>query len=231
MDRKWRPITQQIVERLHRMIAEGELVAGNRLPPQRELAERFNVSRASLREAVLQLESIGLIRIEPSRGAFVSALNERRHSAVEHWRFSDRYSEAEVYQLRYALEGFTVRLSARQATVEDVKRLRTINAAMLEALTAGDLPAATERDFDLHIAVIDLAGNRAVREIIQLYKPVILESQRLPLSDRDRLLEPVQEHEAVIRALERHDGEVAAVAMRHHIARAAERLKVPFAAS
>jgi GntR family transcriptional repressor for pyruvate dehydrogenase complex len=231
MDQKWRPITQQVVQRLQRMIAERELEPGSRLPPQRELAERFNVSRASLREAVLTLESMGLIRIEPSRGAFVSDPAERRPSAVEHWQFSDRYSEAEVYQLRYALEGFTVRLSARQATPDDIARLRAINAAMLEALTDGDLPAATERDFDLHIAIIDLAGNRAVREIIQLYKPVILESQRLPLSDRNRLLEPVQEHEAVIRALERRDGEVATNAMRHHIARAAERLKVPFVAS
>lgn len=231
MDRKWRPITQQVVERLQRMITEGELEPGSRLPPQRELAERFDVSRASLREAVLQLEGLGLIRIEPSRGAFVSPTADRRPSTVEHWRFSDRYSEAEVYQLRYALEGFTVRLAARQATAEDVARLRAINASMLDALTSGDLPAATERDFDLHIAIIELAGNRAVREIIQLYKQVILESQRLPLADRDRLLEPVQEHEAVIRALERRDGDVAAVAMRHHIARAAERLKVPFAAS
>ncbi|HEY0834094.1 MAG TPA: FadR/GntR family transcriptional regulator [Azospirillum sp.] len=231
MDQTWRPITRQVVARLQRMIAEHELAPGSRLPPQRELAERFNVSRASLREAVLHLESMGLIRIEPSRGAFVRDPAGRAPPAVDHWRFSDRYSEAEVYQLRYALEGFTVRLSARQVTAEDVARLRAINAAMLEALTGGDLPAATERDFDLHIAVIEIAGNRAVREIIQLYKPVILESQRLPLSDRSRLLEPVQEHEAVIRALERHDGDVAAVAMRHHIARAAERLKVPFAAS
>ncbi|HYH21693.1 MAG TPA: FadR/GntR family transcriptional regulator [Azospirillum sp.] len=231
MDRKWRPITQQVVERLQRMIADGELEPGSRLPPQRELAERFDVSRTSLREAVLQLESMGLIRIEPSRGAFVNGTAGQRPSAVEHWRFSDRYSEAEVYQLRYALEGFTVRLSARQATAKDVAHLRSLNAAMLDALISGDLPAATERDFDLHIAIIDIAGNRAMREIIQLYRPVILESQRLPLSDRDRLLEPVQEHEAVIRALERHDGDVAAVAMRHHIARAAERLKVPFAAS
>jgi len=231
MDHKWRPITQQVVHRLQRMIAEGELEPGSRLPPQRELAERFNVSRASLREAVLQLESLGLIRVEPSRGAFVRDPDGRRFPDVEHWRFSDRYSEAEVYQLRYALEGFTVRLSARQATADDVARLRAVNAAMLEALTAGDLPTATERDFELHIAIIDLAGNRPVREIIQLYKPVILESQRLPLSDRDRMLEPVQEHEAIIRALERRDGDVAAVAMRHHVARAAERLKVPFAAS
>lgn len=231
MDQKWRPVTQQVVQHLQRMIAERELVPGSRLPPQRELAERFNVSRASLREAVLQLESMGVIRVEPSRGAFVSDALERRLSVVDHWRFSDHYSEAEVYQLRYALEGFTVRLSARRATVEDVAQLRAINAAMLEALRAEDLPTATERDFDLHIAIIELAGNRAVREIIQLYKPVILESQRLPLSDRERLLEPVQEHEAVIRALERHDGDVATVAMRHHIARAAERLKVPFAAS
>ncbi|WP_448191499.1 FadR/GntR family transcriptional regulator [Azospirillum sp. sgz301742] len=231
MDQKWRPITQQVVQRLQRMITDGDLAPGSRLPPQRELAERFRVSRTSLREAVLQLESQGLIRVEPSRGAFVRDPAEQRLSAVEHWRFSDRYSEAEVYQLRYALEGFTVRLSARHATADDVARMRAINGAMLDALTAGDLPAATEHDFDLHIAIIDLAGNRAVREIIQLYRPVILETQRLPLSDRNRLMEPVQEHEAVIRALERHDGDVAAVAMRHHIARAAERLKVPFAAS
>ena len=231
MDQKWRPITQQVVQRLQRMIADGELAPGSRLPPQRELADRFCVSRASLREAILQLESQGIIRVEPSRGAFVRSPAEQRLPAVEHWRFSDRYSEAEVYQLRYALEGFTVRLWARHATADDVARMRAINAAMLDALATGNLPAATEHDFDLHIAIIDLAGNRAVREIIQLYKPVILETQRLPLSDRDRLMEPVQEHEAVIRALERHDGDVAAVAMRHHIARAAERLKVPFAAS
>jgi DNA-binding FadR family transcriptional regulator len=62
-----RPVTTQLVQQIRRLMAETGLKPGDRVPPQRELAQRLGASRPTVREAVLQLEGMGLIRIEPAR--------------------------------------------------------------------------------------------------------------------------------------------------------------------
>ena len=64
-------IYQEIVRQVKTMIAEGRLKSGDRLPPERELAEKFVVSRTSVREALRALESLGLLEIRPGEGTFV----------------------------------------------------------------------------------------------------------------------------------------------------------------
>lgn len=230
MNQEWRPASQRVAGRIQRMITDGALAPGGRLPPQRELARMLDVSRATLREAITHLEAQGHIRVEPSRGAFVVATRPLP-PLKQRWSFADKFSLSDIYQMRYALEGFAVRLAARRATTQDIDKLTAINNAMLKAVQANDVDAITLCDFDLHMTVIDMAGNSAIREVILLYKQVILESQRLPLYAGEYRLDPVEEHAAVIRALARGDAEIAAVVLRNHIARAAERLGIELIAS
>ncbi len=230
MNQEWRPASQRVAGRIQRMISDGALEPGGRLPPQRELARMLDVSRATLREAITQLEAQGYIRVEPSRGAF-AVVTSARPVIKQLWRFEDKFSLSDVYQMRYALEGFTVRLAAKNATDLDISKLSSINHSMLKAVKANDVGAITQCDFEFHMTIIDLAGNQAIREVVSLYKQVIIESQRLPLYAGEYRLEPVEEHTAVIRALARRDAEIAAVALRNHIARAAERLNIELIAS
>lgn len=231
VDRQRRPVTANLVQQIQRLMSESGLKPGDRVPPQRELALRLGASRPSVRDAVLQLEGMGLIRIEPARGAFVAEGFDRPGADLTSWTFGQRFSEVEIYQLRFALEGFTVQLAARNASHDDIVRLTELNQAMRTAIETTAFHEAMEHDFALHLAIAEIAGNRPIRDILSLYQPIITRSQRPPVSEPQRLDEAFIEHAAIIRALGRRDGATAGIAMRHHIVQSSDRMKVPFVAS
>lgn len=226
-----RPVASQLVQQIRRLITEAGLKPGDRVPPQRELAQLLGASRPTVREAVLQLEGMGVIRIEPARGAFVTEGFERPDADLTGWTFEQRFSEVEIYQLRFALEGFTVKLAARHASQEDLSKLSDLNEAMREAIEQLRFVDAMECDFTLHMTIAEIAGNRSISDIIGLYRPIITRTQRPPVLEPARLHEAFVEHGAILRALGRRDGETAAIAMRHHIVQSSDRMKVPFISS
>lgn len=108
------PVTQTIARRLQEMIRSGELKAGERLPSQRALSEQLNVSRPSLREALLTLETLGLVQTLPARGTFV--MDPATRPAQTTWRYDDAHDLREVFQTRLLIEGELARLAASAIT-------------------------------------------------------------------------------------------------------------------
>lgn len=84
------PVTQVVTRRIQEMIRSGEFPRDTKLPSQRILAERLGVSRASLREALLTLETLGLVRTLPARGTFVSGEQTGAPKAGQNWRHDNR---------------------------------------------------------------------------------------------------------------------------------------------
>lgn len=93
IDKDRRPVAAQLVQQIQRLIAEHGLKPGDKVPAQRELAASFGASRPTVREAVLQLEAMGLIRVEPARGAFVTEAFGRPAVDVSEWSFAERFSQ------------------------------------------------------------------------------------------------------------------------------------------
>ena len=107
-------VPRSAVQRIQSMILEGTLKPGDRLPAQRELSEQFGISRASLREALSVLETLGLVRVEVGRGVFVLGPGGDAPPQAK-WRFADRYSPLEVYETRLMLEPRAAGMAARNA--------------------------------------------------------------------------------------------------------------------
>ena len=123
MDHSTTAIQRTTVSRIQEMIRTGELRKGELLPSQRAFAERLNVSRGSLREALSILETIGMLRTEPRRGTLV-ADDTNAELDARRWRFQRRYSPPEVYQFRFVVEGYAVRLATLRAADRDLASLR-----------------------------------------------------------------------------------------------------------
>src|SRR5947209_226399 len=92
------PVSRSTLSRIQAMVLGGEFAPGQRLPAERQLAEQLSVSRASLREALSTLETLGVVRVEPHRGTFV-AVDEYANgtaqgelAAAPIWRFANRYT-------------------------------------------------------------------------------------------------------------------------------------------
>lgn len=218
--------TQKALRDLQKMLRSGVVPPGAPLPPQRRLARDLGVSRATLREALSILNTLGIVRIEHGRGTFVAGAEGEVGAAGEpnrRWRFADCFSLEEVYEFRLIIEPQAAALAAQRISLEGLKALEENMATFERAIREHDLVATSQCDYEFHRLILHHSGNRLLAGLDANYREALLESQRLPLQRRDRLAEPLEEHRRVVQALRACDGELAFAFMRLHLRCAAER--------
>ncbi|WP_205965891.1 FadR/GntR family transcriptional regulator [Paracoccus liaowanqingii] len=211
------PVTQMIARRLQDMIRSGELKAGERLPSQRVLSEQMNVSRPTLREALLTLETLGLVQTLPARGTFVRDQASRPAQAA--WRYDDAHDLRDVFQTRLLIEAEICALAAEAMTWDTIDTLQSAAATFRDAWHRGDLVAHVEADLALHQAIADACPNRMLANVYANMQHLLSETQRQPIpnTDPDRMLQSIEEHRSIIAALEGQDAEGARRHMQQHI--------------
>jgi len=210
---------------LQERIVSGAYAAGSLLPSQRDLAEQLGISRTSLREALSTLQGLGLVLVRPGKGVYVAEGGSPPEPA---WRFATSHALNDVYQLRFALESLTARLACHAYAPDDLTVLRTNADAMRACIEAGDVAQAAQLDFDFHMHIIGIAGNRAIAEILRNSADVMQESQLLPFYKRGVRHTTYAEHMAIVDALDAGQPALAQQAMAQHIVHAAQRAGVHF---
>src|SRR5690606_17367186 len=192
-----------IARKLQRRMRSSAWRAAGRLPGQRELAIEMGVSRASLREAVAMLESLGLLRSEPGRGVFIARPGDGPEAvrARGPWRFQQRYALGDVYLVRKELEELAVAMADTVITAGGLARLRATIDRMSAAADAGDLLLVSEADHAFHAIIVDIAGSPMLRDLAESIGEVVEHSRRLPLFDPGKVREPIVEHVQIVEAL------------------------------
>lgn len=211
------PVAQGVASRLQGMIRSGELKAGDKLPSQRILSEQLRVSRPTLREALLTLETLGLIQTLPARGTFV--LDPAHQPPRTSWRYDGAHDLHDVFQTRILIEAELCALAAPAMTAELAADLTTASQRFEEAWQKGDLVAHVEADLALHRGIADACPNRMLASIYANMQHLLSETQRQPIpnTDPDRMRESIAEHQAILKALQARDPEAARACMRAHI--------------
>ncbi len=223
VQRRGSQVPHTIAAQLQRAIGDGSLVAGAQLSSQRELSEQFGVSRASLREAVSMLATLGLVEIKPGLGVFVTDPKHR----TPIWRLAHTASAREVYEARLALEGTAAALAASRINDLTLARIASLVDDIAAALERHDLVAMTVADAAFHDLIVQTAGNSLIGSMYQSARELMVETQRAPLATRERLTETVAEHRAILQALESRDAQLSGEAMQRHIRGSAQRLGIP----
>lgn len=218
----WTPLPQVVARRLQKMILDGELREGDLIPSQRQLSEQFSVSRASLREALLTLETLGLVKTEPGRGTFVTAGRSDPGAALK-WRYSDSHSMQDVFETRHMLEGQIAWAAAKGIDAEAIALLVEATDEMERCWDAGDLLANVEADLRFHRTIAQACPNRMLQSVYETVQGLLTETQRQPIprTNPDRMRASLREHREIITALTRRDGPLACEAMQRHIANTA----------
>lgn len=169
---------------------------------EQELADEFGMSRTPLREALVQLASESLVRMEPRRGTFVAELSVK--------------DIVEIFELREAVETWVVRAATEKAGPRDLERFREAFHAMLEE-DEPDYWRSITLDGEFHAYLVTLAGNRRGEAF---YRNLQDQNQRIRiLSSRQpgRIAASVREHLAIVDALSDGNPQTAAAAMEEHI--------------
>jgi GntR family transcriptional regulator, transcriptional repressor for pyruvate dehydrogenase complex len=197
------------------------------LPGQRQLAVELGVSRATLREAIAMLESLGVVRSEPGKGVFIVQPAERKRSnLLGRWRFETRYALQDVYLVRNELEELAAALAAGVVTKAGLSRLRETIEQMRSGAECGDLVSMAEADRAFHATLIEIAGSPILFDLAENIAEVVESSRRIAFADPDRVREPIREHERILDALAMGSKKRARAAMRDHICKAAGRVGV-----
>ena len=213
---------------IRKLIAEQGFGPGDVLPSQRDLAVQLGVSRASLREALSSLSALGMISVQPGKGVFVQAIEPSPAVSGVSWPFAAQASPVDIFQLRYALEGFAAGLAAVTLSADELDALEDNVTAMRDELRAGDFNAAARLDFEFHRRILLASGNQAMLSILTASAELFLESQKLPFIRAERAMETWQEHRKILRALARRASGAAQKAMQEHVRNAALRTGISF---
>jgi DNA-binding GntR family transcriptional regulator len=189
------------------MILSGELGPGEQLVEE-ALAERCGVSRTPVREALRRLESELFVRRSESQRSFVAE-----------WSLDDL---EDAFTIRAMLEGLAARRAAARITPEQLEQIRARNRHIGEAIH-GDTPnvlAFLDHNRELHAIVLDAAGSQRLASALALVveQPVVWRTAQS--YGRENLLRSHREHEELLVALERGDGDWASAVMTGHIRRA-----------
>ena len=190
-------LARQIEAHLQGLIFKGTLKSGQRLS-EPEIAKWFGSSRSPVREALRHLEQAGLVTIEPRRGASVKAPNQRE---VE-----------DTLAVREALEGMAARLTAERASDAEIAQLRECVNKRSQEL---HIPSAAVTDF--HEVLIKASHNEPLQTILRGSWNLFRILRLLSASGEGRPMLSVDEHRAIIDAIEARDPDLAEHAARCHV--------------
>ncbi|MGQ9600684.1 MAG: FadR/GntR family transcriptional regulator [Anaerolineae bacterium] len=214
-------VSDSAVEQIRRLIEEGELQPGDRLPGERDLIRSLGVSRPSVREALRVLEGMGLIQVNPGVGTFVSPLAALSPTA-RRWDSWLKENPNEVWQLlevAEVLDPQAAALAATRGTEEEVNAILASVEHMEKAIEANEIDGIIEADIDFHDAIARASHNKFLVELNENLN-VTMETRRGGLSVPKLARESLRTHRAVANAIQARDPHAARQAMFEHIKKA-----------
>lgn len=200
----------QVAQQLRDLIFAGTLSPGAFVDENR-LCEQWAISRTPLREALKVLSAEGLIRHEPRRGCFVNEVTEQDLD--------------DIFPVIALLEGRCAYEAAVHAGDADLQALETLHEQLQQSAQRGEIPAYYAANFAIHEAIIAIAGNKWLAQVISDLRKILKLARLQQLNAPGRLTQSLGEHMAIFAALKAGDAEGAEVAMRTHLTRQREALR------
>jgi GntR family transcriptional repressor for pyruvate dehydrogenase complex len=206
-----------IIEQIEQRLLAGDLKVGDRLPPERDLAEQFGVSRTAVREAVKALRQKGLVEVQPGRGTFITNGTSQvmRHSLGLLMKIGGSDGFANLVEVREILEPEIAALAATRADEEHIITMREAVAAMDEAL--GDLNKFIEADLDFHLALAEATQNALIPTLIDSIVDLLRVQRGRIFRVEGGPRRGQVHHKRILEAIVQHDPAGARDAMRAHL--------------
>ena len=195
-------LSEQIKAQMINEIISGTYMPGDRLV-ESALTKRFNVSQSPVREALKGLEEMGLITLEPYKGAAVRTIsNKDIHEAIT---------------VRASLESYAAGLAAEKCTAADIAKLEKIFAEMVICAEAKDEKRRIEANNRFHDEIIRISDHSLIAKLSKTLRFAVWSHIKASMLDKDSVFQLVNRHRKIIDALAAHDSASAKEAMRQHI--------------
>jgi len=213
-------LSDQIFEQLRDMIYRGELQAGQRLMPERELALHFDVGRPSVREALRKLVDKGLIVSKRGSGSFVAdEMTQISSSPLFQVLSREQFTIVELQEVRMALETNSAELAAKRATDEDLRAIEEGERQI--RFERGDGKTRMRTDLSFHMNISYASKNTVQIHLMKIFYDVLLyamEKAYGSIMQSQSLNDLIDsQHKKIVNAITSHDPNAARQAMESHI--------------
>lgn len=208
-------VYEEVAKRLERLVTE-DRKPGDKLPPERQLAEMFGVSRSSIRDAIRTLELAGMVERRQGAGTVVrEASADSVVTPISNILMRKRKEVAELLDVRKMIEPPLAARAALHANSEELAEMADILRRQEEKVRRGEL--AIEEDSEFHYAIALAADNTVVLKVLDVLMELLRDTRERSLQAEGRLQKSFAGHQRILAALKRRDAAAAERAMRRHV--------------
>ena len=214
-----RRLYESIVQQLDVLIRQGELEHGARLPSERAMAERFKVSRSSVREAIRSLELQGLVVTKRGSGTFINTQDLESVVALLASTLSSGPGAMDtlddIFEMRHVLEPQIAAMAALRASPEEIARLAEILEEQERQIAKGE--TGVDADTAYHFALATATHNAALVKVVSAVEDILSRSRNQTLQTPGRPSLSLASHRRILESIKAGDSEEARRAMDHHL--------------
>jgi GntR family transcriptional repressor for pyruvate dehydrogenase complex len=209
-------IQNGIITKIRDLMNYKNLEPGDKLPSERMLSEKFEVSRSNLREAIHKLEFYGLLISKPQSGTFVADIGQvAMNGMLEDILRLEEPDFKSLVETRILLELKTVRLAAQRRTKEDLQQMKMAIEAYREKVENGE--DAVQEDLLFHLAIAKASGNSTMNTFMLIITPEIITNfEKYHVCDKGMANKGIQEHQEVFDAIKDQNPQLAKEKMKIH---------------
>lgn len=218
---KVRNISEEVFEQIKAAIETGKLKPGSKLPTERELVNRLDVSRVPIREALKLLAKVGLIETRQGEGSYVcSVLNNRLRDPLDILIKDSKEKLFELLEVRKEIETWTAYYAAREATPEQLAKLKEILEVMKRHLNKKEM-APDALDMEFHLVIAQSSSNTIRAHLLHTIQRIFSDYLRVTIEticrDGESLQRLFDQHTQIYESIRLHDPEKARRAVDKHL--------------
>ena len=210
-------VGDQVFQQMKGLIIDGEWVPGDKIPSENELADQFDVSRITVRQALQRLSVMGLIETRLGEGSFVKAINAGDSmNALIPTMYLGENSVTEIIEFREIIETECAGLAAKKAVKKDISELRLLWEKMNNCKELSDLKGFAKADLDFHFKIAEITNNPLIIKTNLILRDVLEHAMRETINKMG-CENGLYYHKKLIDEIEIHDVKEASKTMREHI--------------
>jgi GntR family transcriptional repressor for pyruvate dehydrogenase complex len=211
-------LRHEVTEYIKKLIEEGKIKPGDRLPTEREMAEQFGVSRTVVRDAVKTLTGIGILEVKHGVGIFAATPDSRFIARQLSGLVSNENDTIKnLFEVRMLLETAAAGWAAERHTEEDLELLLQNIQSHEASVNVNSINSLGEQDRKFHVLVAKSTRNPVIIRLMKSILDLLEVSNRKTLTIEGRAQQSVEEHKDIFRAIEKRNVDEAQNAMKKHL--------------
>ncbi|MEM9918449.1 MAG: FadR/GntR family transcriptional regulator [Bacteroidota bacterium] len=207
----------KIIRQIRELITSGQLKPGDKLPPERKLAERLGIGRSHVRDAIKKLEFYGILKTLPQSGTIVAGMGiAALEGLISDVLMIENSDFGSLVETRVLLETESAKLAAMRRTDQDLLDIKAALQAYADKINSGQ--PAVEEDLMFHLKIAEASKNTVLKTLMLIITPDIINNFiKLDICKDDRSLSALEEHEIILEHIVSQNPDAAAIAMKIHL--------------